>query len=115
MPAALTEDTRRLSYRLRLEGAPLPIPGAPLEVRVPFAEAIILPQAALQQIEGTWGVFVKEGEEATFRPVRRGLELGSDVMVPEGLKPGEIVAVEGAYLLKSLVLKRKNGGEDHDH
>jgi cobalt-zinc-cadmium efflux system membrane fusion protein len=115
MPAALTEDTRRLSYRLRLEGAPLPIPGAPLEVRVPFAKAIILPQAALQQIEGTWGVFVKEGEEATFRPVRRGLELGSDVMVPAGLRAGETVAVEGAYLLKSLLLKRKNGGEDHDH
>ncbi len=114
-PTTLTSDTRRLSYRLRLKGGVLPIPGTPLEVHVPMAKAIILPQSALQQIEGTWGVFVKEGEEAEFRPVRRGAELGSDVMVLDGLKPGETVVGEGAYLLKSLQIKRKSGGEDHDH
>jgi cobalt-zinc-cadmium efflux system membrane fusion protein len=69
----------------------------------------------LQQVEGTWGVFVKEGEEAEFRPVRRGPELGTDVMVLDGVKPGETVVGEGAYLLKSLQIKRKSGGEDHDH
>ena len=115
-PTTLTSDTRRLSYRLRLMGGgPLPLPGTPLEVRVPLATAVILPQSALQQIEGTWGVFVKEGEEAVFRPVRRGAELGGDVIVLDGVKPGETVAGEGAYLLKSLQIKRKSGGEDHDH
>ncbi len=114
-PATLTGDTRRLSYRLRLSGGPLPIPGTPLEVHVPLTKAIVLPQSALQQVEGIWGVFVKEGEEAVFRPVRRGAELGGDVMVLEGVKPGETVVGEGAYLLKSLQIKRKSGGEDHDH
>lgn len=114
-PATLTSDTRRLSYRLRLLGGSLPFPGTPLEVHVPLAKTVVLPQSALQQIEGTWGVFVKEGEEAEFRPVRRGAELGGDVMVLSGLKPGETVVGEGAYLLKSLVIKRKSGGEDHDH
>jgi cobalt-zinc-cadmium efflux system membrane fusion protein len=114
-PATLTGDTRRLSYRLRLSGGPLPIPGTPLEAHVPLTKAIVLPQSALQQVEGTWGVFVKEGEEAVFRPVKRGVELGSDVMVLEGVKPGETVVGEGAYLLKSLQIKRKSGGEDHDH
>lgn len=114
-PATLTADTRRLSYRLRLTGGPLPIPGTPLEVRVPLAKTVVLPQSALQQVEGIWGVFVKEGDEAEFRPVRRGPELGTDVMVLEGVKPGETVAGEGAYLLKSLQIKRKSGGEDHDH
>jgi cobalt-zinc-cadmium efflux system membrane fusion protein len=114
-PTTLTTDTRRLSYRLRLLGGPLPIPGTPLEVHVPMARAIVLPQSALQQVEGTWGVFVKAGEEAEFRPVRRGPELGTDVMVLEGVKPGETVVGEGAYLLKSLQIKRKSGGEDHDH
>ena len=114
-PMTLTSDTRRLSYRLRLMGGPLPLPGTPLEVRVPLATAVILPQSALQQIEGTWGVFVKEGDGAVFRPVRRGAELGGDVMVLEGVKPGETVVGEGAYLLKSLQIKRKSGGEDHDH
>lgn len=111
----LTADTRRLSYRLRLLGGALPIPGTPLEVHVPLAKTVVLPQSALQQVEGTWGVFVKEGEEAVFRPVRRGAELGGDVMVLEGVKPGETVVGEGAYLLKSLQIKRKSGGEDHDH
>jgi len=114
-PMTLTADTRRLSYRLRLLGGPLPIPGTPLEVHVPLAKTVVLPQSALQQVEGTWGVFVKLGEEAEFRPVRRGPELGTDVMVLEGVKPGETVVGEGAYLLKSLQIKRKSGGEDHDH
>ncbi len=114
-PMTLTADTRRLSYRLRLLGGTLPIPGTPLEVHVPLAKTVVLPQSALQQVEGTWGVFVKEGEEAEFRPVRRGAELGGDVMVLEGVKPGETVVGEGAYLLKSLQIKRKSGGEDHDH
>ncbi len=114
-PMALTSDTRRLSYRLRLMGGALPIPGTPLEVHVPLAKTVVLPQSALQQVEGTWGVFVKDGEDAVFRPVRRGAELGGDVMVLEGVKPGETVVGEGAYLLKSLQIKRKSGGEDHDH
>jgi cobalt-zinc-cadmium efflux system membrane fusion protein len=114
-PMTLTSDTRRLSYRLRLLGGPLPIPGTPLEVHVPLARTVVLPQSALQQVEGTWGVFVKDGEEAEFRPVRRGPELGTDVMVLDGVKPGETVVGEGAYLLKSLQIKRKSGGEDHDH
>ena len=114
-PMTLTSDTRRLSYRLRLMGGSLPIPGTPLEVHVPLAKTVVLPQSALQQVEGTWGVFVKEGDQAVFRPVRRGPELGGDVMVLEGLKPGETVVGEGAYLLKSLQIKRKSGGEDHDH
>ena len=114
-PTTLTADTRRLSYRLRLLGGPLPIPGTPVEVHVPMAKTVVLPQSALQQVEGIWGVFVKQGEEAEFRPVRRGPELGTDVMVLDGVKPGEIVVGEGAYLLKSLQIKRKSGGEDHDH
>ncbi len=115
IPMSLTQDTRRLTYRLRLEGANLPLAGTPLEVRVPLATAIVLPQSALQQVEGTWGVFVKGGDEAVFRPVRRGAELGGDVLVLEGLTPGETVVGEGAYLLKSLLIKRKSGGEEHEH
>ncbi|MDE3032047.1 MAG: efflux RND transporter periplasmic adaptor subunit [Acidobacteriota bacterium] len=114
-PMTLSQDTRRLTYRLRLVGSPLPLPGTPLEVRVPLTRAIVLPQAALQQIEGSWGVFILQEDRAKFRSVRRGVELGSDVMVLDGVKPGERVATEGAYLLKSLLLKQKSGGEDHEN
>ncbi len=115
VPAVLGASTRRLSYRLRLAGGPLPIPGKPVEVRVPFEPAVILPQNALQQVEGSWGVFVKEDGHAHFRPVKRGTELGGDVMVLDGVEPGETVVTDGAYLLKASLLKKKSGGDAHDH
>lgn len=118
VPPELSNETRRLTYRLRLEGAAegsAPLAGTPLEVRVPLARAVVLPQTALQQIEGNWGVFVRQGDQAVFRPVRKGAELGGEVLVLEGIAPGESVATEGAYLLKSLSLKLAGGGDAHDH
>jgi len=115
VPPAVSNDTRRLVYRLRLGGGDLPLAGTPLEARVPLARAIVLPQSALQQIEGSWGVFVRTGDEARFRKVQKGPELGGDVLVLAGVSPGDAVATEGAYLLKSLLLKQAGGGEEHDH
>jgi cobalt-zinc-cadmium efflux system membrane fusion protein len=117
-PPRLAPDSRRLAYFLRLtggEGQDRPLAGTPLEVRVPLARAIVLPQTTLQQIEGVWGVFVRQGDEAEFRPVRKGAELGGDVLILEGVVPGDIVATDGAYLLKALWLKREGGGDGHDH
>lgn len=115
-PPALSATTRRLTFRLRLAGDELPLAGTPLEARVPLARAVVLPQTALQQLEGTWGVFVRHGDRAELRAVTKGAELGGDVLVLAGVAPGELVAVDGAYLLKALWLKRAGGGEgDHDH
>jgi cobalt-zinc-cadmium efflux system membrane fusion protein len=116
-PSTLTTDTRRLNYRLRLIGGALPMPGTPVEVQVPLGKGIYLPQAALQQMEGRWGVFAVEKHEAVFRPVQRGMELKDEVLVLEGLKPGETVVAEGAYLLKAYQQKRTRpeGGDGHGH
>ncbi len=114
-PMALSQDTRRLTYRLRLTGDALPMAGAPLEVYIPLAKGVSLPQSALQQIDGVWGVFVQEGEFAVFRPVKRGVELGTEVLVLEGVKPGETVVAEGAYLLKALQQKRSEPEEGGGH
>jgi cobalt-zinc-cadmium efflux system membrane fusion protein len=114
-PMALSQDTRRLSYRLRLKGGALPMAGTPLEVYIPLAQGVSLPQSALQQMEGIWGVFVGEGDFAVFRPVKRGVELGTEVLVLEGVKPGETVVAEGAYLLKALQQKRSEPAEGGGH
>ena len=114
LPTALGES-RRLTYSLRLSGAAPPMPGLPLEVRVPLATGVILPQNAVQQLEGVWGVFLREGEQARFVPVRRGAELGGDVLILEGVRPGDSVVTEGAYLLKSLRLRRSGAEEEHEH
>lgn len=115
LPAGLTAETRRYPYILRLDGEPLPAPGTPLEVRVPLTRGIVLPQEALQLVEGDWGVFVREAGDAVFRRVRRGAELGGDVLVLEGIEPGVEVATAGAYLLRPLWMKRMGGGEQHAH
>jgi cobalt-zinc-cadmium efflux system membrane fusion protein len=114
-PMALSQDTRRLSYRLRLSGGALPMAGTPLEVYIPLAQGVSLPQSALQQMEGVWGVFVGEGDFAVFRPVKRGVELGTEVLVLEGVKAGETVVAEGAYLLKALQQKRSEPAEGGGH
>lgn len=115
VPAALGAESRRLTYTLRLSGASLPLPGMPLQVHVPLATAPALPQTAVQQVEGKWGVFVKEGGSARFVPIRRGAEVGTEVLVLDGVKPGDLVVNEGAYLLKSLMLRRSGGEEHHEH
>jgi cobalt-zinc-cadmium efflux system membrane fusion protein len=113
-PSILSDDTRRLTFRLEIIDGALPLPGQPVEVRVPFAVAVILPQSALQQVEGTWGVFVRADDRAEFHSVRRGAELGPNVVIEDGVRPGESIATDGAYLLKSLWLKGRSGGEDHE-
>ena len=114
-PATLSTDTHRLTYRLRFVGGPLPMPGTPLEVKVPLGKGIYLPQAALQQMEGRWGVFVVEKERALFTPVKRGMDVKDEVLVLEGLKPGETVVAEGAYLLKAYQQKRTQPEEEGGH
>lgn len=104
--------THRMTYRLRLSGAPLPLPGTPLEVQVPVGQGMLLPSAALQQIEGVWGVFIKEGDLARFRPVKRGADVGRETLVLGGLAAGTSVFTDGAYLLKSKLMRLKTGGGD---
>lgn len=112
LPTSLGEETHRLAYRLRLTGAPLPLPGTPLEVQVPVGLGMRIPNVALQQIDGSWGVFLKEGGQARFQPVKRGPDVARDTLVLEGLKPGSTVITEGAYLLKSKLLRLRSGGGD---
>jgi len=50
-----------------------------------------------------------------MRAVGRGRDLGNDVEVVSGLKAGEVVVVEGAFLLKAEAEKRRGGGDEHGH
>jgi cobalt-zinc-cadmium efflux system membrane fusion protein len=56
-------------------------------------------------------------EEGHFevRPVGRGRDIGSDVEVLSGLTAGEIVVLEGAFLLRAEAAKRAGGGDEHHH
>jgi cobalt-zinc-cadmium efflux system membrane fusion protein len=114
--------SRTIPVRLEL-GNPdgLLRPGMSASASIPLggsgAAITTAPVAALQRLEDGWVVFLPTSEKGVFerREVGRGRTLGNEVEVLSGLKTGEQVVVEGAFLLKSEVEKSSGGGEGHEH
>jgi cobalt-zinc-cadmium efflux system membrane fusion protein len=77
---------------------------------------VAVPAAALQRTQEGWSVFIPR-EEAAFevRAVGRGRDLGGEVEVLSGLEPGELVVVDGAFLLKAESEKTRGDAGHHDH
>lgn len=112
---ALDPETRTVEVRCELNN-----PGRLLK-REMFAtiaigagagrEAVVAPLAALQNVDGEEVLFVPEGE-ASFRVrrVRAGRRSGSIVEIVSGLQAGEAVVVNGAFHLKSELLKARMVG-----
>lgn len=89
---------------------------ARLEVMGQSRTILAVPAAALQRVGERWLAFVPKAQyEYEMRPVGRGRDLGNDVEVVSGLKAGETVVVEGAFLLKAEAEKRAGGGDEHGH
>jgi membrane fusion protein, heavy metal efflux system len=89
---------------------------ARLEVAGPGQTILAVPAAALQRVGQEWLAFVpRTPQEFEMRPVGRGRDLGNDIEVVSGLKAGEVVVVEGAFLLKAEAEKRRGGGDEHGH
>jgi len=67
---------------------------------------LFIPQTAIQDLNGQATVFV-ETRPRRFepRPVETGRSLDSLVEIRRGLKAGERVAAEGAFVLKSHLMK----------
>ena len=87
-----------------------------LEVAGASQMTLAVPAAALQRVGDRWLAFVPKGPyEYEMRPVGRGRDLGNDVEVVSGLRAGETVVVEGAFLLKAEAEKRAGGGDEHGH
>lgn len=86
-----------------------------IEVRLEEGEAPILaiPVTAPTLIEGTRGVFVKDGIDFAFLPVTFGQESDGWLAVTEGLSSGDEVVVEGVFDLKNAMLKHSIEGEGH--
>ena len=78
------------------------------------ATILTVPTAALQRVRDRWCVFVPK-DEKTFeiRPVGRGRDLVGEVEVLTGLRSGETVVVDGAFLLKAE--SEKSAGEHEEH
>jgi membrane fusion protein, heavy metal efflux system len=70
-------------------------------------EVLAVPRNAVARIDGRPVVFVaaRKGDEFQQRPVELGASGGEMIEVRQGLVAGEAVAVEGAFLLKSELLR----------
>jgi cobalt-zinc-cadmium efflux system membrane fusion protein len=74
------------------------------------AAATAVPAGAVMEDEGRAFVFVRaEGSYFVRRPVRTAGEAGGWIFVSEGVAEGDEVVVQGAFLLKSDVLRSKMG------
>jgi len=78
-------------------------------------QVVAVPATALQRMDDQWVVFLPRGQgRFEVRPVERGRDLGSEVAIVSGLKPGERVVDEGAFVLRAEAEKGEGGGE-HQH
>ena len=103
---ALDAQSRAATVVLQLNGAPGGLTqGQAVRARITprgsQQRGIILPEQAVQQIEGRDMVFVqaKGGFQAT--PVSIGSRSGGRVEILSGLRTGQTVVTEGAFVLKS--------------
>jgi RND family efflux transporter MFP subunit len=62
--------------------------------------AIVVPRAAVVDIEGQRGVFIAEGQTAKFRPVQTGLQDNDRIEILSGLDDNERVVTVGALALR---------------
>lgn len=73
-------------------------------------QAIVVPQSALQDVEGTAVVFVKAaGDLFEARPVQLGTRRNGQVEIVSGLGSAEPVALAGTFALKSQFLISRLG------
>ncbi|HVR99881.1 MAG TPA: efflux RND transporter periplasmic adaptor subunit [Thermoanaerobaculia bacterium] len=79
-------------------------------------QVVAVPSTALQRLDDRWVVFLQRAPgRFEVRPVERGRDLGGEVAVLSGLRAGEPVIVEGAFLLRAEAEKQEGGAEHHHH
>ena len=73
-------------------------------------EALSVPEAALQQIDGRPVVFVRQSETRFVRrPVEVGGSAGGLIEIRSGLKAGEDIVASGSFYLKTALLRERVG------
>ena len=103
-------DVRNTGNQLR--------PGMAASAAVPVGESnvsvLTVPVAAVQRVRNEWCVFLpKDGQHFEIRRIGRGRDLSEEIEVLSGLKAGEMVVVDGAFLLKAQAEKGEGGHDEH--
>ncbi len=112
--AAMTEQTRTVKVRATIENPDFALrQGMFCEINIGIGnveEVLAVPRVALLSDEEKDFIFTHWKEDYyARRSVKRGREFFDNVEILEGLKDGETIIAEGAFLLKSDVLREKMG------
>jgi cobalt-zinc-cadmium efflux system membrane fusion protein len=112
--ATMEERTRTVKVRATVENTEhLLRPGMFCEISMEIAsheEALAIPNMALLSDEGRDFVFAHwKNDYYVRRPVKTGRQSSDHTEIIEGLAPGDKIVVDGAFLLKSDVLREKMG------
>jgi len=113
---ALNLQSRTATVVLQLNGAPGGLTqGQAVRVRIiprgSQQSGIILPEEAVQQVEGRDMVFVQSKGGFQVVPVAVGSRSGGRVQILEGLEAGQTVVTRNAFALKSQL----GAGEAEEH
>ncbi|MHB8800786.1 MAG: efflux RND transporter periplasmic adaptor subunit [Thermoanaerobaculia bacterium] len=111
---AMDESSRTVKVRVEVSnraGHLLSGMFANVELYLPGAdEALAIPGSAVLEDEGRTFVFVHHaGDHYVRRPVTVGRTWAGWAEIRSGLQPGQVVVAEGAFLMKSDVLRSKMG------
>lgn len=120
MGDVIDEQTRTLVVRCEVANPRRKLkPGVFVKVSIGLGRrqgALSVPASAVQREGERTFVFVATGRsEFQEREVRLGTESGGYYEVLDGLKPGETVVTEGAFLVKSHGKKEELGHAGHAH
>jgi cobalt-zinc-cadmium efflux system membrane fusion protein len=91
-------------------------PGMSASAAVPVGATdtpiLTVPVAAVQRVRNEWCVFLpKDERHFEIRRIGRGRDLAGEVEILSGLRAGEQIVVDGAFLLKA---QAERGEADHD-
>jgi membrane fusion protein, heavy metal efflux system len=112
----IDDQTRTVKVRVELANPdrlfrPGMFVNARITIRREGSPVIQLPSAAVFLLEDASVVFVEEGDGMRPRPVKAEPRPGGQVIIRQGLNPGERVVTEGGFALKTHILKAKMGEE----
>jgi cobalt-zinc-cadmium efflux system membrane fusion protein len=87
---------------------------ATLPVGATGASILTVPVASVQRVRNEWCVFLpKDADHFEIRRIGRGRDLAGEVEVLSGLRAGEIIVVDGAFLLKAQAEKGEANHDEH--
>jgi cobalt-zinc-cadmium efflux system membrane fusion protein len=112
-------DSRTVPVRIVVRNAGSALrPGMSATAALPVGGSgdpiLTVPVAAVQRVRSEWCVFLpKDASTFEIRRIGRGRDLAGEVEVLSGLRAGERIVVDGAFLLKAQAERGDAGHDEH--